>query len=89
MWLKLPAGQWLNCDKIKEIYCDVVEGHPDEYRIYFIFDADCLGRKSRLYVKIEPNFFTLEQATDELVRAIAQNRHNRIRLTEKGDLIAT
>lgn len=90
MWLKLPTGGWLNCDKIKEIYCDTAEvvGDIVSQRIYFIMDDDAQANKSRFYTEIEPEFFTLEQATDELVRAIAQNRHSRLKLTEKGDIIA-
>lgn len=90
MWLKLPTGGWLNCDKIKEIYCDTVEvvGDIVSQRIHFILDDDAMTNKSRFYIEIEPEFFTLEQATDELVRAIAQNRHSRLKLTEKGDIIA-
>jgi hypothetical protein len=90
MWIKLPSTVWVNSDKIKEIYCDTVEVVNDivSQRIYFIMDDDAQANKSRFYVEIEPEFFTLEQATDELVRAIAQNRHSRLKLTEKGDIIA-
>jgi hypothetical protein len=90
MWIKLPSTVWVNSDKIKEIYCDTVEVVNDivSQRIYFIMDDDAQANKSRFYAEIEPEFFTLEQATDELVRAIAQNRHSRLKLTEKGDIIA-
>ena len=90
MWIKLPSTVWVNSDKIKEIYCDTVEvvNGIVSQRIYFIMDDDAQANKSRFYAEIEPEFFTLEQATDELVRAIAQNRHSRLKLTEKGDIIA-
>lgn len=90
MWIKLPSTVWVNSDKIKEIYCDTVEGAGDmvSQRIYFIMDDDAQANRSRFYAEIEPEFFTLEQATDELVRAIANGRHNRLKLTEKGDIIA-
>lgn len=90
MWIKLPSTVWVNSDKIKEIYCDTVEVVSGivSQRIYFIMDDDAQANKSRFYTEIKPEFFTLEQATDELVRAIAQNRHNRLKLTEKGELIA-
>lgn len=90
MWIKLPSTVWVNSDKIKEIYCDTVEvvAGRQSQRIYFILDDDSKQTISRFFVEIEPEFFTLEQATDELVRAIAQNRHNRLKLTEKGDIIA-
>lgn len=90
MWIKLPSTVWVNSDKIKELYCDTVEvgGGMVSQRIYFIMDDDAQANKSRFYAEIEPEFFTLEQATDELVRAIANGRHNRLKLTEKGDIIA-
>jgi len=90
MWIKLPSTVWINSDKIKEIFCDTVEvvAGRQSQRIYFILDDDSKQTISRFFVEIEPEFFTLEQATDELVRAIAQNRHSRLKLTEKGDIIA-
>jgi hypothetical protein len=90
MWIKLPSTVWVNSDKIKELYCDTVEvvGGMVSQRIYFIMDDDAQANKSRFYAEIEPEFFTLEQATDELVRAIAGGRHNRLKLTEKGDIVA-
>ena len=90
MWIKLPSTVWVNSDKIKEIYCDTVEvvNNMISQRIYFIMDDDAQANKSRFYTEIEPEFFTLEQATDELVRAIANGRHNRLKLTEKGDIVA-
>lgn len=90
MWIKLPSTVWVNSDKIKEIYCDTVEVVSGivSQRIYFIMDDDAQANKSRFYIEIKPEFFTLEQATDELVRAIAQNKHSRLKLTEKGDIIA-
>ena len=90
MWIKLPSTVWVNSDKIKEIFCDTVEevtGRQSQ-RIYFILDDDSGKNISRYFAEIEPEFFTLEQATDELVRAIAQNRHTRLKLTEKGDIVA-
>lgn len=90
MWIKLPSTVWINSDKIKELYCDTVEvvGGMVSQRVYFIMDDDAQANKSRFYAEIEPEFFTLEQATDELVRAIANGRHNRLKLTEKGDIVA-
>lgn len=90
MWIKLPSTVWINSDKIKEIYCDTVEvvGGMVSQRIYFIMDDDSKQTISRFFAEIEPEFFTLEQATDELVRAIAGGRHNRLKLTEKGDIVA-
>lgn len=90
MWIKLPSTVWINSDKIKEIFCDTVEevAGRQSQRIYFILDDDGRQNISRFFAEIEPEFFTLEQATDELVRAIAQNRHSRLKLTEKGDIIA-
>ncbi len=90
MWIKLPSTVWVNSDKIKEIYCDTVEvvsGRISQ-RICFIMDDDAQANRSRFYTEIQPKELTLEQATDELVRAIAQNRHSRLKLTEKGDIIA-
>lgn len=90
MWIKLPSTVWVNSDKIKEIFCDTVEvvSGMVSQRIYFIMDDDAHANKSRFYTEIQPKELTLEQATDELVRAIAQNRHSRLKLTEKGDIIA-
>ena len=90
MWIKLPSTVWINSDKIKEIYCDTVEepGSRQSQRIYFTLDDDSKQTISRFFVEIEPEFFTLEQATDGLVRAIAGGRHNRLKLTEKGDIVA-
>lgn len=90
MWIKLPSTVWINSNKIKEIYCDMVEepGGRQSQRIYFIFDDDCMGHMSRFFAEVNPKFFTLEQLTDELVRAIANNKHNRLKLKEEGDIIA-
>lgn len=90
MWIKLPSTVWVNSDKIKEIYCDTVEvvsGWVSQ-RICFIMDDDARANGSRFYTEIQPKELTLEQATDALVRAIAQNKHSRLKLTEKGDIIA-
>lgn len=90
MWIKLPSTVWVNSDKIKEIYCDIVEvvsGRVSQ-RICFIMDDDARANGSRFYTEIQPKELTLEQATDALVRAIAQNKHSRLKLTEKGDIIA-
>lgn len=89
MWLKLPTGGWLNCDKIKEIYCDTAEvvGDIVSQRIHFILDDDAMTNKSRFYIEIQPKKLTLEQATDYLVKAIALNRTNRVKLLVDGTVV--
>lgn len=86
MWLKLPTGGWLNCDKIKEIHCDTVEvvNGMVSQRIYFIVDDDTQANKSRFYTEIQPKELTLEQVTDHLVKSIALNRTSRMKLSVDG-----
>lgn len=89
MWLKLPTGGWLNCDKIKKIYCDTVEVAGDivSQRVYFIMDDDTLTNRSRFYTEIWPKELTLEQATDHLVKSIALNRTSRVKLSVDGTVV--
>lgn len=89
MWIKLPSTIWVNCDKIKEIYCDTVEvvSGMVSQRIYFIMDDDTQANKSRFYIEIQPKKLTLEQATDHLVRSIALNKTSRAKLLVDGTVV--
>lgn len=87
MWLKLPTGGWLNCDKIKEIYCDTVKAAGDivSQRVYFVMDG--MDDDTQFYTEIQPKKLTLEQATDHLVKSIALNRTSRVKLSIDGTVV--
>lgn len=53
MWIKLPSTVWINSDKIKEIYWDIVEevAGRQSQRIYFILDDDGRQNISRFFCR--------------------------------------
>jgi hypothetical protein len=46
-----------------------------------------MTNKSRFYIEIQPKKLTLEQVTDYLVKAIALNRTNRVKLLVDGTVV--
>ena len=48
---------------------------------------DAMTNKSLLYIELQPEKLTLEQATDYLVKAIALNRTSRVKLLVDGTVV--